>query len=49
MAKKILRIKLLTICMFMGAIFSLNTCDGYTKFKDGTKVESVANRIVIFD
>ena len=33
----------------MGALFSLNTCDGYTKFNDGTKVESVANRIVFFD
>ena len=32
-----------------GAVFSLNTCDGYTKFSDGTKVESVANRIVFFD
>ena len=33
----------------IGAVFSLNTCDGYTKFSDGTKVESVANRIVFFD
>ena len=33
----------------IGAIFSLNTCDGYTKFSDGTKVESIANRIVFFD
>ena len=32
-----------------GALFSLNTCDGYTKFNDGTKVQSVANRIVFFD
>ena len=32
-----------------GAVFSLNTCDGFTKFYDGTKVESVANRIVFFD
>ena len=31
------------------AIFYLNTCDGYTKFKDGTKVDSVSNRILIFD
>ena len=31
------------------ALFSLNTCNGYTKFSDGTKVESVANRIVFFD
>ena len=33
----------------IGAVFSLNSCDGYTKFSDGTKVESVANRIVFFD
>ena len=33
----------------IGAVFSLNTCDGYTKFADETKVESVANRIVFFD
>ena len=33
----------------IGAVFSFNTCDGYTKFSDGTKVESVANRIVFFD
>jgi hypothetical protein len=32
-----------------GAVLSLNTCDGYTGFPDGTKVESVANRIVVFD
>jgi hypothetical protein len=31
------------------AIFYLNTCDGYTKFKNGEKVNSVENRIVIFD
>ena len=32
-----------------GALYSLNTCDGYTKFSDGTKSESIANRIVFFD
>jgi len=32
-----------------GAILSLNTCDGYTKFKDGTKINSVANRILLFN
>ena len=32
-----------------GAILSLNTCDGYTKLEDGTKIESVANRILLFD
>lgn len=31
------------------AIFSLNTCDGYTMFEDGTKVESIANRMLFFD
>ena len=32
-----------------GAIFSLNTCDGYTKLEDGTKIDSIANRILLFD
>ena len=31
------------------AIFYVNTCNGYTKFKKGGKVKSVANRMVIFD
>jgi hypothetical protein len=31
------------------ALLSLNTCDGYTKLKDGTKIDSIANRMVIFD
>ena len=31
------------------AVLSLNTCDGYTKLKDGTKIDSVANRILLFD
>tara|TARA_B100000029_G_C17524664_1_gene941233 strand:+ start:626 stop:1120 length:495 start_codon:yes stop_codon:yes gene_type:complete len=31
------------------AIYYLNTCNGYTMFQDGTKVDSVANRMVIFD
>ena len=31
------------------AVFYLNTCDGYTLFEDGPKVNSVENRIVIFD
>ncbi|NBP56621.1 2OG-Fe(II) oxygenase [bacterium] len=30
------------------AIYYVNTNDGYTFFEDGTKVESIANRIVIF-
>ena len=32
-----------------GAILSLNTCDGYTKVKDGTKIDSVANRLLLHD
>lgn len=32
-----------------GAIFSINTNNGYTKLNDGTKIESVANRIFFFD
>ena len=31
------------------AILSLNTCDGYTKLEDGTKIDSVANRVLLFD
>lgn len=30
------------------SILYMNTCDGYTKFEDGTVVESVANRFVTF-
>ena len=30
------------------AIYYINTCDGYTLFEDGSKVESVANRLVTF-
>ena len=33
---------------FTTAIFYVNTNNGYTKFKDGTIVESVANRLVTF-
>ena len=32
-----------------GGIFSINTCDGYTLLEDGTKVSSVANRMLLFD
>ena len=31
------------------AIYYVNTNNGFTRFKDGTKVESKANRVVIFD
>ena len=30
------------------SIFYVNTCNGYTYFEDGSKVESVANRLVTF-
>lgn len=31
------------------AILSINTCDGYTKLEDGTKIDSIANRMLLFD
>ena len=31
------------------AVFYLNTNNGYTEFKDGTKVESKANRLLLFE
>ena len=30
-------------------IYYVNMCNGYTLFQDGTKVESVGNRMLIFD
>ena len=33
---------------FRVAIYYVNTNDGYTEFEDGTKVESVENRLVVF-
>jgi len=32
-----------------GAIFYINDCDGLTVLEDGTEVESVANRLLLFD
>ena len=32
----------------VAAVLSLNTCDGYTEFEDGTKVKCKANRLVKF-
>ena len=32
-----------------GAILSLNTCNGLTKFKRGPGVKSIANRVLFFD
>ena len=34
---------------FSTAVYYLNTNNGYTVFEDGTKVESVANRLVVFN
>ena len=31
------------------AVFSLNTCDGFTRMTNGDKIDSVGNRIVLFD
>ena len=31
------------------AILYMNTCEGYTKFKDGSIIDSIENRMVIFD
>lgn len=31
------------------AIYYLNTCDGYTSFENGKKINSVANRYIEFD
>ena len=31
------------------AIYCINTCDGYTSFKNGEKINSVANRLITFD
>ncbi len=31
------------------AIYYLNTNNGYTEFEDGTMIESIANRLVVFD
>ncbi len=31
------------------AILSINTCNGYTEFEDGTQIESIENSLVIFN
>ena len=33
----------------MGCLICFNTCDGYTGFADGSQVDSVENRAIIFD
>ncbi len=30
-------------------LFSLNTCNGFTRLLDGTKIDSVENRMLLFD
>ena len=30
-------------------VFYINTCNGYTRLEDDTKIDSVANRILLFD
>ena len=32
-----------------GALFSVNSCDGYTRLEDGTKIESIENRLLLLD
>ena len=32
-----------------GAILYLNTCNGYTRLHDGTKIENIENRLLLFD
>lgn len=32
-----------------GALFYVNSCDGYTVLEDGTKIESIANRVLVFN
>ena len=32
-----------------GAILTINSNNGYTLFKDGTKIESIENRLLLFD
>ena len=38
-----------TSAFIKAALFSLNTCDGFTRMHDGSKIDSVANRVVFFD
>jgi hypothetical protein len=32
-----------------GVVFYFNTCNGYTKLNDGTKIDSIANRALFFN
>tara|TARA_B100000945_G_C20332202_1_gene572985 strand:+ start:84 stop:584 length:501 start_codon:yes stop_codon:yes gene_type:complete len=32
----------------MTSIYYINTCDGYTRFEDGSRIDSVGNRMLLF-
>ena len=32
-----------------GCVFSFNTCDGFTQLEDGTRIDSVENRALLFN
>ena len=36
-------------CHHTSAIYYVNSNDGYTEFEDGTQIESVENRLLVFD
>ena len=33
----------------MVAIYYVNSNDGYTEFEDGTRIETIENRLLVFD
>jgi hypothetical protein len=33
----------------IAALYSLNTCDGFTRMEDGSKIDSVGNRLLLFN
>lgn len=41
-------INLISRSLMNVGIFYVNTCDGYTEFEDGARIESVANRFIMF-
>jgi len=36
-------------CHHTSAIYYVNSNDGYTEFEDGTKIDSIGNRLLVFD
>ena len=36
-------------CHHTSAIYYVNSNDGYTEFEDGTQIESIGNRLLVFD